>query len=216
MDGTRTVVARVATAAVAIFGVFLVIGSAIRRTPALLEWDHDVTVWMVRDRSDALVAVVRGFGTPVADTWTVIGTLIGASAVLIATGRRRHAIFLVAGVVLELALFLSVVNLVGRPRPITDHIGPLPGPPSFPSGHVAVSVVLYGGLVLVVLSIRRVRASARAVLVTLVVVTSTIVLLSRAYAGLHYLSDAVGGGLLGLAVLATMATSGLLPREADT
>jgi undecaprenyl-diphosphatase len=69
---------------------------------------------------------------------------------------------------------------------------------SFPSGHTAAAVALYGCLALVVLRQLANRLVARAIVV-LCCCVPVIVAVSRVYRGMHYLTDvifgAIGGGI---------------------
>ena len=51
----------------------------------------------------------------------------------------------------ELFVFLLVTNTVGRPRPPVPRLDQAPPTSSFPSGHTAAAVALYGCIALVVL-----------------------------------------------------------------
>ena len=67
---------------------------------------------------------------------------------------------------------------------------------SFPSGHTAAAVALYGCLALVVLRQSANRWAARTIAV-LCCCVPVIVAVSRVYRGMHYLTDVLGGVLLG-------------------
>ena len=56
---------------------------------------------------------------------------------------------MLVGVGLELTVFLVVGAVIDRARPAAESLHSTPSTPSFPSGHVAMAVVLYGSLVLV-------------------------------------------------------------------
>ena len=122
----------------------------------------DWTDWIARHRVsvlDNLAAV----GSSFTDTWTVIGTAFGASAMLWLTTYRRQACTLPIGLGLELTVFLAVSTIIGRERPDVMPLGSVPSTSSFPSGHVAAGVVLYGGLVLIVASITGSKVVTRVV-----------------------------------------------------
>ena len=101
---------------------------------------------------------------------------------------------------IEISTFLSVNYLVGRPRPDVSKIGPIPGTYSFPSGHIAATVVCWFGAALLLyafghLVLSRV-VSAVAALVT--VMTGW----GRVYLGMHHTIDVVVGLALGVTALA--------------
>lgn len=113
---------------------------------------------------------------------------------------RRLAVFLVV-TTLGGALLDTVVKIVvNRPRPfLVDPVATAYGK-SFPSGHAMSSTIVYGALVLVFLPVvvRRRRAGVVGAVVVLVLAIG----FSRLALGLHYISDVLGGYVLGLAWLA--------------
>ena len=113
-----------------------------------LEW----TDWIARHRIGVLDSAAT-VGSSLTDTWTVIGLAFGASAVLWLTGHRRLACLLPTGLAVELSVFLIVSTMIGRARPDVVALGSVPSTSSFPSGHVAAGVVLYGGLAVITASI---------------------------------------------------------------
>jgi membrane-associated phospholipid phosphatase len=104
---------------------------------------------------------------------------------------------------------------VGRPRPKVPHLGSTPSTYSFPSGHAAATLVLYGGLALIVTGRTR-HLAARAVTWTLAVVFPLWVAFSRVSRGQHHLTDVIAGLALGAGVLLllTPVTAGAR-RDAD-
>lgn len=111
----------------------------------------------------------------------------------------------------KLALFLAVTCLgggvvdtivkvvVGRPRPHVEEPIITAFGNSFPSGHSMASVVCYGALLLVFLPMLEGRRRTAAI-----AATATIVVLigfSRLTLGVHYISDVLGGYVLGVAWL---------------
>jgi membrane-associated phospholipid phosphatase len=150
--------------------------------------DHDVVVPLMRAvtwlGSSAFLVVVMG----IAALW------------LLRRGQRRLALFVVV-VALGGGAVSSLVKLaVGRPRPVLDEPLATAFGKSFPSGHSMSSLVCFGALLVVFLPFvaRRWRRLA-------VVGTGLLVLaigLSRLVLGVHYLSDVLGGYVLGGAWLA--------------
>ena len=53
---------------------------------------------------------------------------------------------IVVGLPLELAAFLTANYLVARPRPSVPKLGDQPGTYSYPSGHIAATIVLWGAV----------------------------------------------------------------------
>ena len=140
------------------------------------------------------------YATKVADTFGILVVLLVAAIVLFVFRRRWEALFLVVALCLELATFLTVNSLVDRPRPDVVRLGSLPSTSSFPSGHTAAMVALYGGLA-VVISVRFRSRIVRFASWIIALLATAAVGLARVYGGMHHPSDVVAGALLGFAVL---------------
>ncbi|MCU1373174.1 MAG: hypothetical protein JWO68_460 [Actinomycetia bacterium] len=94
---------------------------------------------------------------------------------------------------------------VDRPRPVLDHPVATALGKSFPSGHAMSSVVTYGALLLVFLPVLRPAHRRPATGFTILLVLA--IGASRLLLGVHYVSDVVGGYVLGLAwLLGAVAT----------
>lgn len=132
----------------------------------------------------------------------VVGT---AAAFLLRRERQRLAVYLVTTTAAGAVLNYLVKLAVSRPRPsLIEPVATASGK-SFPSGHAMASTVVYGALLLVFLPVvaRRGRVAAiggAAVLVAAIGFT-------RLALGVHYVTDVLGGFVLGLAWLAATAAA---------
>ena len=149
--------------------------------------------------SDDLVEnlkILTFFGSPV---WFYI-IVIPAVIWVWRKGHPRLAIFLVVTTLGGGLLDTIVKETVDRARPsLVDPVASAHGK-SFPSGHAMSSTFTYGALLLVFLPVigRRYRLVVIAAAALLVVA----ICFSRLALGVHYISDVVGGVVLGLAWLA--------------
>ena len=126
--------------------------------------------------------------------------------------RRRAAVFLVVTSISGGVLDTVVKVLVDRPRPVVDHPVAMALGKSFPSGHAMSSTIVYGALVVVFRRTwsRRVRPVAVAGTVLLILAVGA----SRLLLGVHFVSDVVGGFLLGSAwLLASVAAFQIWQEE---
>jgi membrane-associated phospholipid phosphatase len=114
--------------------------------------------------------------------------------------RRWHDwTFLAVGLIFETAAFFTTSKIVRRERPQIEQLDTAPTF-SWPSGHIAACVVFYVGLATVVFWNTKSKL-ARAVFASIAVVVPMVVIICRLYLGMHYLSDAIGGVVLGLLTL---------------
>lgn len=125
--------------------------------------------------------------------------LIGL-ALLIIIGIKDKRIGVVVGSNLLFTYLLSILlkNIFARPRPIF-HLIDVSGY-SFPSSHVMCAVAFFGLFYIIVMKI-----SNSLFLKTLFLMISILLLvvlgISRVYLGAHFLSDVIGGFVLGLVIL---------------
>jgi membrane-associated phospholipid phosphatase len=162
-------------------------------------WDHHVSEWFDRHRS-ARWDRVTGDLTDMADTFEVAGVAAFVTIVLLIRRWGRQAFLILAGLAIELSVFLTANTIVARPRPRVSHLGGTPSTYSFPSGHTAATVVLWGGIALIVV-VSSTRWWLRIVMWTLAVALTIAVGLSRVYRGEHYPTDVLSGLVLGIGSL---------------
>jgi len=166
---------------------------------SLGRWDTGSTRWLSEHRT-GFFNDVTGIASRSADTLGIIAVALVVVIVLAIRHRWRQAAVLVTGLTLELSAFLAVNALVGRDRPAVPRMGSTPSTSSFPSGHIAATLVLYGAIALFVSEAGRAfvwRALAWLAAATIPVVVG----FARVYRGFHHPTDVVFGYVLGCAVL---------------
>ncbi len=143
-------------------------------------------------------------------TYLVVFTLV--IVWLLSRKLPRLAIFVAVTAIGSSLLNSAVKFAVDRARPVlSDPLAQASGT-SFPSGHAQAAVVGYSILLLVFIPV--VAASWRWVVVTASVVLVLAIGFSRIALGVHYISDVVGGYILGAAwVMATTAAFSAWRRE---
>lgn len=158
--------------------------------------DSGLSRWMAGRRSGDLndvTVVTSAIGGTLTITIMAVLTVVVAA---LAWRRWREPMLVAVAVAGEVGIFLVVTLLVDRERPPVGHLDEAPPTSSFPSGHTAATVALWGALA--VLASERARSAlVRGLFLTLAVVLPLLVASSRMYRGMHFLTDVLGGLLLG-------------------
>jgi membrane-associated phospholipid phosphatase len=155
----------------------------------------------------AVAGAVTSHRTPLQNSVAVNATALGSESIVlffallvaayaIASGRPRIVLAL-TWTVLSLPLDDVLKPLFHRPRP-TEAMTALPASHGFPSGHALAASALYITLALIAAAAEQ-RTGPRRLLIASGVAIALLVAWSRVYIGVHYLSDVVGGLLLGTA-----------------
>ena len=158
--------------------------------------DAGITSWFIAHRSAGLnvaALVIADLGRPAA---AAAAGLIGGALL---SWRARSVIpgVVVIGTVAAAALANTALKaVVGRPRsPAEMQFPHIAGDHPFPSGHVTGTVALLG-MIAVCVGVGRSR-TVRAWLAGLVVAGVLVVAVSRLHLGAHWLTDVIGGAVLG-------------------
>ena len=162
---------------------------------SLGQGDLDVARWFAERRTDTWNTVSQ-IGSGVAETVTVFAVVAIALAVLAWRRCWPQCGLLVVAMLAEGGTYLAATYFVSRNRPAVPRLEDLIRSDSYPSGHTAASVALYGSLALIVWSLTDQRVW-RALFLALAVVAPLVVATSRVYRGMHNVSDVVSGALLG-------------------
>ncbi|HEX2046794.1 MAG TPA: phosphatase PAP2 family protein [Acidimicrobiales bacterium] len=197
--GLRVTLFAVAFLLVAVpFGLLL---DQVQRSGPLVRLDtsaaRNLHEW-VRHSDDLVreLKILTFFGSPL---WFYL-IVIPAVVWVWRRGHPRLAVFLVVTTLGGGLLDTLVKEAVGRPRPpLVDPVATARGK-SFPSGHAMSSTVVYGSLLLVFLP--AIGRRYRPVVVAGAAVLVGAIGFSRLALGVHYITDVIGGIVLGLAWLA--------------
>ena len=167
----------------------VVVTCVVATSSVLQPLDERFRELMVAARWAPLVAVCKalnvGFGTAVLWPVRVVVTVV------IALRRQWSTLFAwVATVALSELLIGPVKAVVDRPRPPGALVATSAA--SYPSGHAIASAVTAIGVVMALTTGRR-----RLHWMVVAVVVSAAVALSRTYLSAHWLTDVIGGSLLG-------------------
>lgn len=163
---------------------------------AITRLDDRVEQWFV-DRRTPTWDSLSWLGSMLADTLVKIVVTAVVVLVMLRVWHRWLEPSLVAlALVLEAAAFITITEIVRRPRPDVPKLEGSPVDSSFPSGHTAAAAA-YGAIAVVFLW--RQRRMIAGVLFAVVSVVVIAVAVSRMYRGMHHLSDVISGAVLGVA-----------------
>ena len=134
----------------------------------------------------------------------VLPIIAGIAAVTAAVARHwRLAGFLLFALAVESGAYRATTLLVHRHRPEVLRLETLPVNASYPSGHTAAAIAVYGGIALLLTS-RISNVTARICIWTVAALIPVYVAFSRMYRGMHHPLDVGGGVLIGIAALSAM------------
>ena len=163
-------------------------------------------VWplSVEDGVDRALAAHRdaGLNALTSDLSTVANTpctvLLALAVVLGARWiwhRWREPLFVAATLAIEVLVFLTTTLVVHRPRPAGIELDRSPPTSSFPSGHTAAAVALYGAVAWLIA-----RQTGRVYAWCLLLMPAAVGF-ARLYRDMHHPSDVAAGVLLGACAL---------------
>jgi membrane-associated phospholipid phosphatase len=138
----------------------------------------------------------------------VLVPLVAAVALALALAKRwRLATFVVQAGLAEGLTYLITTTFVSRERPHVVQLDQLNPHHSFPSGHTAAAVAVYGSLALLLTAHFR-EAGFRLVIWSAAVAIPFVVGLSRIYRGEHHPIDVAAGAAMGVgAVVAALVAA---------
>ena len=187
----------------AIAGLSIVLGAFVTR---LLEpaWgigaaDERVNVWFAAHRTTSRTHASL-IGSTIAGG-IVLPILVGSLAIVCLLFRKwLIAAFLVFVLGVESASYRATTLVIHSHRPRVVRLEHLPVNASYPSGHTAASVAVYGGLALLLTS-RFTNSPFRASAWALALAIVAYVAVSRMYRGMHHPLDIGGGIVVGFAAI---------------
>ena len=186
---------------VAVAGPLILLGFVITKLidgSALVAWDERTIRNFANNRTSSQNSLSK-LWSKLADAPSVVAVALLVCIVL-AIGRHwRQIVWLLVLLAFELGTFLTISYIVDRARPDVVHLGSVPSTGSFPSGHVAATIVLY----LTLTTIAGLHFKARWVRVlgwSWTVIAAIFVGWARMYRGMHHPLDVVAGAVLGIAI----------------
>ncbi|HEX6723674.1 MAG TPA: phosphatase PAP2 family protein [Gaiella sp.] len=179
--------------------VYAAVAADVVNAGRLSEQDVDVATWVAGSMPSWAEWLARPF------TW--LGGAVGATIVVTGAttwlfsrrARVEAALLVVVAVGVQILVF-TAKDGYARPRPDLGSAVRLPSSFSFPSGHAATGIAVFGLLGLLAATFTRTRAH-RVAAVGAGFTLGALIGASRVVLGVHYLTDVLAGAFLGLAWL---------------
>jgi membrane-associated phospholipid phosphatase len=191
--------AGLAAIAVVSIGLGLLVTHVLEHAWGIGAANERVDVWLAAHRTStrthaSLIGSIVAGGI-------VLPIVVGAIALVCAILRKwRIAAFAVFALAVESATYRATTLVIHSHRPQVIRLEHLPVNASYPSGHTAAAIAVYGGLALLLTSIFRnvaFRTFAWAIALAMV----TFVASARLYRGMHHPLDVAGGVVVGISAL---------------
>lgn len=149
-------------------------------------------------RTPLLNDVTGVFSTGASTVYAIGATAVAMLVAWFVFRGWREPLFLGGTIAVEASVFLATTLVVNRSRPLVAHLDAAPPTSSFPSGHTAAAVALYGGIALLAS-----RAGGKWP-VWLLILIPLAVGGSRLYRGMHHPTDVLAALILGTVALLIM------------
>jgi undecaprenyl-diphosphatase len=182
------------------------------------KWDNDLNRWLAERRSGTLTDL-SWLGSTFAGG-LVIPVVVGVCLVLFLLRRKwLLAAFTLFVIGLESGTYRATTLVVERDRPPVHRLEGLDPTASFPSGHSAATVALYGGLLFLLASWAG-RRFGFALAACATIGFAVFVGWARMYRGMHHVTDIAAGVTMGFLALvltifaARVATAAANARDA--
>ena len=140
------------------------------------------------------------YGSYIGDAPMLIPLVAGVVFVLVVRSRWRTATFVVQAGMAEFTAYGLTVLFISRVRPEVPRLDGFNPMHSFPSGHTAAAVAIYGSLGLLAAAHYK-WLPLRIAIWTIAAAIPVIVAFSRMYRGMHHPIDVIAGALMGCAAL---------------
>lgn len=195
-------------------GLFAALAATVAVAPSwLADLDSEVrpaSRWAIRqDWLDVPLHVVeRGFGV-------VAGTVYAAvlALVMFLKGHRRATVLVIVTTLVTMLVTQGLKGLIDRDRPAWQESDRFHDNGAFPSGHASHTAALAALVILLAVMLVR-RGGIRRLIGTGAILVTLVVMADRVLLGRHFVTDTVGGALLGTGiVLLGLALYSPLPRS---
>ena len=185
--------------AIVMIGLGFFVTKVLLSSSAVQDADEWLPKWAEDHRTPFLDDVSYGAST-IADRPVLIPLIGVAGLILVLYKRWRMASFILQAALAEVLTYGLVTKIIKRHRPPVQQLDNFNLNHSFPSGHTAASVAIYGAIALLLAAhFKDIRV--RVAIWTIAAAFPLFVASSRIYRGEHHPIDVIAGGLMGASAL---------------
>lgn len=169
--------------------------------PLIISLDNSVSAWILNNQNQYLINFSKIIATLFDTIPMIIISLIIALAIYLKS-KPKEAFYFASASIIAGALIYTLKEIIARPRPILQTIQETSF--AFPSGHSTISAVFFGFMILFSLNhIKNITHKKLAIITSILLIA--IVGITRIYLNVHWLTDVIGGYLLGTIIVLTLA-----------
>ncbi|TKC01321.1 phosphatase PAP2 family protein [Pedobacter cryotolerans] len=163
--------------------------------------DVQISLFVQKIQSPILDQIMLGISFFGELPWSLIMVLIVASIFFIA--KFRHEAYFITSILSSGLVILGIKNIINRPRPTEFYVRlvEINRFQSFPSGHVMSYILFFGFIIILMKNLKSIPNSIRQTVTYISLFLMLLIPFSRVYLGAHWLSDTIGGFILGLICL---------------
>ncbi|RZJ79744.1 MAG: phosphatase PAP2 family protein [Flavobacterium sp.] len=179
---------------------FIILSFLVIRHP-VPNLDVQISLFVQKIQSPILDQIMLGISFFGELPWSLIMVLLIASIFFIAKFRREA--YFISSILLSALVILGIKNIINRPRPTEFYVRlvEINRFQSFPSGHVMSYILFFGFIIILMKNLKSIPKSIRQTVTYISLFLMLLIPFSRVYLGAHWLSDTIGGFILGLICL---------------
>ena len=163
--------------------------------------DVQISLFIQKIQSPVLDQIMLGISFFGELPWSLIMVLMVAGIFFIFKFRREA--YFITSILSSALVILGVKNIINRPRPTEFYVRlvEINRFQSFPSGHVMSYILFFGFIIILMKNLKTIPNTIRQTITYISLFLLILIPFSRIYLGAHWLSDTIGGVILGLICL---------------
>lgn len=163
--------------------------------------DVQISLFIQKIQSPVLDQIMLGISFFGELPWSLIMVLMVAGIFFIFKFRREA--YFITSILSSALVILGVKNIINRPRPTEFYVRlvEINRFQSFPSGHVMSYILFFGFIIILMKNLKTIPNTIRQTITYISLFLMILIPFSRIYLGAHWLSDTIGGVILGLICL---------------